>query len=150
MIFFIFLISVNVYTQVLSIRKVPLTRARIRLGEANVVAEVARTKAQQVRGLSGRTSLGQDEGMWFSYSNSEASAFWMRGMLIPIDIIWVREKKVISISDRVPPPLPNTALKDLPIYTSSTSADGVLEVNAGWAKAHNVGLGTLVVVQSIF
>ncbi len=124
----------------------PRVQVNIKIGQANVLAEMATTPESQARGLSGRVNLGRNEGMWFPFSKSKAPAFWMRDMLMPIDIIWVRQGRVVAISEQVPPPAPNTPLRNLPLYASPVPADAVLEVNAGFAKIHGVTTGTAVSV----
>ena len=123
------------------------THVQVQVGQASILAEVVSTPAEQAKGLSGRVNLAKNSGMWFPFASGRAPAFWMRDMLIPIDIIWVRQGQVVSVSAQVPPPPFGTALKDLPLYTAAEPADAVLEVNAGWAKINGVGPGTSVSVR---
>lgn len=125
----------------------PRVKVEIKIGQAKVLAEVASTPESQARGLSGRVNLGRNEGMWFPFPAGKAPAFWMREMLMPIDIIWVRQGRVVAISGQVPPPAPNTPLRYLPLYASPVPADAVLEVNAGFVKINRVTNGTAVSVR---
>lgn len=118
----------------------------VKVGQAEVVAEVASTPEQRERGLGGRTSLEQNQGMLFPFSEGNAPAFWMRGMLLPIDIIWIYQGQVIGVAERVPPPASGTSLSDLPPYAPPGPADAVLEVNASWAAAHGVVAGSVVLI----
>lgn len=120
------------------------------VGKNKIIAEVASTAEQKSRGLSGREKLDQGHGMWFPFPTGQASAFWMKDMKIPIDIIWVKQGSVVFVNENVPPPvLGQDTNSGLPLYMSPEPADGVLEVNAGWAKEHSVVMGTNVSVKPL-
>src|SRR3989344_4329125 len=63
-------------------------RLVIQVGETTVMAEVADTLALQTRGLSGRTSLGEGEGMLFIFDQEGTHGIWMKDMHFAIDIVW--------------------------------------------------------------
>ena len=113
---------------------------QVRVGDAAVRAEVADDDAERARGLSGRSRLARDAGMYFVLP-STATRFWMKGMRFPLDMVWIRGDRVVDVSARVPNPRPRTPESKLPIYSSSKPADRVLEVNAGWAKDNGVRNG---------
>ena len=52
--------------------------------------EVARTDAEQDRGLMFRTSLPENGGMLFPFAKPRIGSFWMKNTLIPLDMIFVR------------------------------------------------------------
>jgi len=56
-----------------------------------IQAELARTPEQQERGLMGRTSLPQGEGMLFIFPRSQILAFWMKDTLIPLEVLFFDE-----------------------------------------------------------
>jgi len=51
--------------------------------------ELAVTEEEQNKGLSDRGFLEQDKGMLYIFENESIYKFWMKDMLIPIDIVWV-------------------------------------------------------------
>jgi uncharacterized membrane protein (UPF0127 family) len=123
------------------------TKARVVIRGQVFTVDVADTPALQVRGLSGRPVLGPDEGMLFVYEQEGDHRFWMRDMLIPIDMIWLRNTRVVHIEDSVPPPKPGTSLDDLPLYSSSEPANLVLELAAGRARALGLKPGDRVTIE---
>jgi uncharacterized membrane protein (UPF0127 family) len=83
-------------------------------------------------GLSGRTSMPQDQGMLFIFDHSAKHCFWMKDMHFPLDILWMDgNKTVVHVETNVQPDsYPQSFCPD-------QNARYVLELNAGVAaKAH--------------
>ena len=100
--------------------------------------ELARSDAEQEKGLMFRTAMGADEGMIFPMSPPRRAAFWMRNTVIPLDIIFVgSDHRILNIAASAVPydetPLP-----------SRGAAAGVLELNGGRAAALGIGPGDRV------
>lgn len=108
-------------------------------GRVTIAVEVARTAQEQARGLGGRSSLPKGGGMLFPFDAAKRRTFWMKGMLIPIDILWIREGKIVAIDANVPPP----RSKEAPAILSHV-ADLVLEVPAGFSKEMDISEGQTV------
>ena len=120
--------------------------AVVQVGDAVVWARLAVTADERTRGLSGVERLELDEGMLFVYAVKGRHPFWMRGMLFPIDMIWIDTDRVVDVKPDRPVPGPNQSEVDLPIYSPNADANYVLEVNAGWAAANKVTVGTPVTI----
>jgi uncharacterized protein len=118
--------------------------AIVTVGDAPVRAEVADDEASLERGLSGRNRLGADDGMLFLLPDDSPS-FWMKGMRFPLDVVWIKNGRVVDVTADVPPPSGPGAR--LPTYSPARPADRALEVNAGWAARHGVGPGDAVQVR---
>ena len=116
----------------------------VTLGNQKLTLEVVSKRADMEKGLSGRRSLAQNRGMVFLFNTSDYHAFWMKQMQFPIDIIYVQDKKIVSIFDSVPAPTKNTSENELPVYMPTAPANRVIEVNAGLAKKNNVKVGDTV------
>ncbi|MFB3896622.1 MAG: DUF192 domain-containing protein [bacterium] len=103
-----------------------------------VKVEVAVSREERYRGLSNRKSLPQDQGMLFIFSDYAVRSFWMNEMLIPLDIIWIKDSTIVGLEYSVdtPPPLVS--------YHSPEPVNYVLEVNAGWAKSYSITTGDTV------
>src|SRR3989338_4893696 len=91
------------------------------------IADNALTRAQ---GLSGRPSLGENEGLLFVFSSPGNYGFWMKGLNFPIDIVWLNGDKIIGFSENLQPE-PEKNVFNLSIYYPPVEADKVLEINAG-------------------
>ena len=109
----------------------------VAIRHAQVVVEIAERPAAQARGLGHRDSLEWGRGMLFVYERATFQGFWMKGMRFPIDIVWLRERRIVDIAHRVPAMPPGTPDRSLPVYRPRELADLVLEVPAGFAEAHS-------------
>ncbi len=110
----------------------------VTLGDATVIADVAATADTRAQGLSGRSSLAEGEGMLFVFDEDDRHSFWMKDMLITIDMIWLsKDKQVVHI-------VPNAKPDSYPAsYAPYDNARYVLEVPAGWKARHGVTLGSI-------
>src|SRR3989344_5460752 len=91
------------------------------------------------KGLGGRTSLPESDGMLFLCLPDAYPQFWMKEMRFPIDIIWINEEFIVVdiTPDVSPESFPET-------FTPSSPVAHVLEVNSGFAKEHSIAPGTMV------
>jgi len=113
--------------------------ALVRIGALAVQAEVPEGDAFY-RGLGGRESLPDDRGMLFVFPEPGLLSFWMKDMLIPIDIIWISaEGRVVDIQTAQPEPgIPDPQLK---LYNPNGEAKYVLEVRVGLPAEKGVQVG---------
>jgi uncharacterized membrane protein (UPF0127 family) len=103
-------------------------------------AEVVRSDASRQQGLSGREKLSDTEGMFFVFEREERHSFWMKSMKFSLDIIWIaRDGTIVDIKELLRP-------CDLlcESFVPSKKALYVLEVGAGFAKRHNITVGSKV------
>jgi hypothetical protein len=113
--------------------------ALVRIGALAVQAEVPEGDAFY-RGLGGRESLPDDRGMLFVFPEPGRHTFWMKDMLIPIDIIWISaDGRVVDVQTARPEPgVPDPQLRR---YNPNGEAKYVLEVRAGLAAEQGVQAG---------
>jgi uncharacterized protein len=114
---------------------------QISFSNIKIVTEIAQTAEKRELGLSYRTTLDKNAGMLFVFENPNIPFFWMKDMNFPLDIIWIKDNKVIDIDKNVPIPKENTPLNQLPKYSPSGMVNYALEVNAGFADKNKIKVG---------
>jgi uncharacterized membrane protein (UPF0127 family) len=117
--------------------------AVVTIRQTEVVVDVARTAAAQRLGLGRYATLPFGRGMVFPYPHAAFQAFWMKGMHFDIDIVWIRDGRVVAVASRVPAP-PRPDAPNPARVQSPELVDLVLEVPAGFARAHGWRRGDAV------
>jgi uncharacterized protein len=105
---------------------------------SQIDAELVFAGPNAVRGLMGRAFLRPDEGMLFDMLQDADHRFWMRGMLIPLDMIF------LDSNDRIVGIVADVQPGDETRQDVGTPSRRVLEVNAGWVAQHGVAPGQRV------
>ncbi len=121
------------------------TNTQIVIGSATLCARVAVSPTTQQKGLSGVSSLGPDSGMLFVFPKAGKFSFWMKGMLIPLDFIWMSNERIVDVTADVPPP---QSMFDLHIIRPSQNADMVLEVPSGTISRIHAQIGDVVRIDA--
>lgn len=102
--------------------------------------ELAKTPAEQAKGLMYRAELPEDHGMLFFFERDAPRTFWMKNTLIPLDMIFINsELKVVEVKANVPPCREDPC----PTYPS-VPAMYVLEINGGLAEKKGIKVGSMV------
>ncbi len=93
-----------------------------------IIADLAKTEEDRMRGLMFRKTLNDDQGMLFVFEKEGLYSFWMKNMNFAIDIIWLDNfKRIVHLEREVPP-----CEKDpCPSYVTVLPAKYVLELKAG-------------------
>jgi len=108
-----------------------------------VAVEIADDRAEQAKGLGERDSLRWGHGMYFVYDQPGFYSFWMKGMRFPIDIVWLRDGRIVDLHTNVPfEPGGNG-----PTVRPSSLVNAVLELPAGYAVAQGWGVGDRVLFE---
>lgn len=103
---------------------------------------LALTQQQRIKGLAGRSSLRNDEGMLFIYPKAQMLEFHMEGCLIPLDIAFIdADRRVIAIHTMTVEP----DLRGHKVYRSGRPAQYALEVPAGTLSRARVRPGDRVI-----
>jgi len=98
---------------------------------------VADNDEKRYQGLSGRSALGDNQGMLFVHNVVGQYKYVMRDMNFDLDFIFIKDGKIVDIAKNVS--------KDFKgIVQGATDYDMVLEVPAGWVERNGVELGDSV------
>ncbi|PIR97168.1 MAG: hypothetical protein COT91_02790 [Candidatus Doudnabacteria bacterium CG10_big_fil_rev_8_21_14_0_10_41_10] len=113
------------------------------IGEKEIFVEIADNDQERSQGLMNRKKLPKDMGMLFVFEGYGQRSFWMKDTLIPLDIIWISDDRIVHIEKNVP------TSEELfpPRYSPNKLANYVLEVNAGIAEEYGWATGDLVKIQ---
>lgn len=118
----------------------PIKIIPLRVGKTSFSAAVADTPLARMQGLSGHKPLALYEGMLFIFSTPSRYSFWMKGMLFPLDLVWIHKGVVIGITENARP-MRETGYR---LYPSPASVTHVLEINAGAARRFGIRIGDKV------
>ncbi len=124
--------------------KIESGTALVEINDLNIKAKLRITPEERSKGLSGKTSLANDEGMLFVFSKAGIYPFWMYDMNFPIDIIWILDDRVVEIWENAPPP---DESGEVPIYRPKSKANYVLEINAGLSDKYNIKINDKVNIK---
>jgi len=112
----------------------------------NLQLEIAKTEKQRAQGLMFRTNLALNKGMLFVFEQEGIQSVWMKNTLISLDIIFFSSnKKIVSIIQGLKP-CKQAVCK---IYSSTTKAKYMLEVNSGIVKKMKLGLGQKIIFDTL-
>ena len=110
-----------------------------------VEAMISDDDAERAQGLAGVEKLTDEEGMLFLHDDREIRSYWMKGMVIPIDIIWIDGEEIVGVVEEVQVELSD----DLTTYQSNAPSNRVLEVRAGFIREYGVRVGDRLDIQSL-
>ncbi|HLH48360.1 MAG TPA: DUF192 domain-containing protein [Roseiarcus sp.] len=130
---FILLFSPRAFAQ--SLDKLEIVSAN---GPHDFSVEVVDDEAGRERGLMYRRYMPQDRGMLFDFKQEAPVAFWMKNTYIPLDMIFISRRGVITKIVANAEPLSERLIPSGgPVY-------GVLEINGGVAARLGVKPGDRV------
>lgn len=111
-------------------------------GGVTIRMEYATDEASRELGLGKRASVPEDYGMLFAFPRDAFYGFWMKDTLVPLDMFWLDSKgQVVYIAEDV-------ATSTYPhVFYPSAPARYVLETAAGFARAHDIVVGTPLLLK---
>ncbi len=119
----------NIDSHNVAVRNDPLHSGEVRIGSTTLSVEIPQTTEQKEKGLSGRSLLESNKGMFFIFDTPDRYGFWMPDMYFPIDIVWINsDLRIVDIAREV---FPASYPK---VFYPNTEALYVLEVRAGLAE----------------
>jgi len=109
-----------------------------------VEIDIADTLSQRTAGLMFRPVLPENRGMLFVYPEPQSIGVWMKNTLISLDVVFLTAEGVVV--DVLPNQQPCVS-HPCPIYSSSTPAQYMLELKAGSAEKHKLGVGQEILLD---
>jgi hypothetical protein len=127
--------------------KPPVLRtAKLTFPEAKgevVTVEIAENDPDRQRGLMYRKSMPQDRGMLFRFDVKDDHAFWMHNTCIPLDMLYLDDDGlIVGIEENTPTMSDDT-------FAVGCTSRYVLELNAGWTRAHGVKPGQKIQLDGL-
>ncbi|HWL39132.1 MAG TPA: DUF192 domain-containing protein [Gemmatimonadaceae bacterium] len=111
-----------------------------------VTADVADTDEARARGLMFRAALAEHEGMLFTFAVPRRYGFWMKRVRMPLDIVWLDERRrIVWIVESAPP----CEADPCPMYLPGAKASFVVELAGGYVARHGVALGDTVTISQL-
>lgn len=129
----------------------PETPPKLRMGTVTfpgdqgevVTVEIAENDHDRQRGLMYRKSMPAQRGMIFYFAQKDDHAFWMHNTCIPLDMLYLdSDGLIVGIEENTPTMSDDT-------FAVGCASQYVLELNAGWARAHGVKAGQKVKIEGI-
>lgn len=114
---------------------------KIEINNLTLLVEIASSPQARITGLSGRAGMAELEGMLFLFDREDYHAIWMKNMLFPLDILWIKHGRVVDMEEEAPAPVGGTSDALLPVYKPDVTAEFVLELKSGFAKKYDVRIG---------
>lgn len=105
-------------------------------GRAAFSVEVADTMESRSRGLMYRERLARGAGMLFVYERPQRVFFWMKNTLIPLDMIFMDARGVVTRVHE------NARPRDETPVDGGEGVRFVLEINGGLARQLGIGPGS--------
>lgn len=122
---------------------VPLMSDRSFVSVDGFMFEIADTPISHQKGLSGRNNLSDTYGMLFVFDEPSRPGFWMKDMLVSIDIVWLSDSgEVLGIEHSVSPETYQKVPPD--VFYPPSSVSYALEVRAGLAHSKGWVVGSVI------
>ncbi len=103
---------------------------------------IADEPSEWQEGLQGVASMSADSGMLFIFPNPQEVKFWMKNTMIPLDMIFIDENKVIQFIRKSVQPCSSDPCQTY----SHNNIKYVLEVNGGYADKKGIKTGDKVII----
>ena len=107
---------------------------KLKIDRHTIRAELAKSPAEQSRGLMYRREMAKNDGMLFIYETPLVMSFWMKNTFIPLDIAFLKDDGTIVNIEQMAP-------QTTAPHKSSEPVRYALEMNQGWFEAHGIKPG---------
>jgi len=119
------------------------TGSTVTINNHQFKVRIAQTTEELMKGLGGVEGLNADEGMLFIFPNAQQHKFWMDGMLFDLDFIWIRDGRVVDLTQNVS----SSPERKFDIISPREPVNYVLEVPAGTIEREALMIGDEVIIK---
>lgn len=113
----------------------------MRLGGKTLKLELADTPQAWEKGLQGRRSLKENEGMLFVFPEARPLSFWSKNTPLPLSVAFLDENGKIVQIESLPPESTKQVFARMPSRYA-------LEMNAGWFDKNGINVGDSLMMES--
>ncbi len=115
------------------------------VGPVKINVERADTPEKLAIGFMNRPALAKSYGMIFIFPDEKIRDFWMKDMLIPLEVMFIDTKgRINEIITMTPCPLD---IKTCPTYISKSPARFAIEVNVGFSQKNKIIEGDILEIS---
>ncbi len=119
--------------------------AKVQTQGQTIQLEIAKSRSQQALGLMYRSFLPDNRGMLFPFDPPQPVQFWMKNVVLDLDIIFLANGKIVEIAAAVPP----CQVEPCPTYGPNQVIDQVVELRGGRAAELGWQVGTQLEIEFI-
>jgi len=111
-----------------------MPQAELTIGMYRIVAEVAATQEDRMRGLMQRKSMPPSRGMLFVFTEQQRHCMWMKNTLLPLSVAFMDESgRILNVEDMQP--------QTEDSHCAARPARFALEMNLGWFAERGIKAG---------
>lgn len=130
------------WDQKANIKPITMDCREVEISGKTFILKRAFTEETRALGLSGTTFLEENSGMIFEYEEYGKYGFWMKDMLMPIDIIFVDQNTITDVYKSITP-------ESFPAsFLPSQDINFVIELNAGESEKTKIEIGEKIKISS--
>ncbi len=115
--------------------------ATLQIGSQTINLEVADEISEQLKGLKHRPKLEADQGIYFSFEKHQELTFWMKDVIVPLDIVFLDNNQVVKIVSSAEPCQEEICL----LYKSW--GNGAIELKANMANSLGIKVGDKIKIK---
>jgi len=115
----------------------------LRLGDGIFNATIVSSKADRVKGLSGIKELASNKALLMVFPDEDKWGIYMKDMIIPIDIVWLNNKKEVVFIVKNVSPDESTSVTHYP----KTAAKYVIEFPAGTVDSKAIKTNSVAIFK---
>lgn len=103
------------------------------VSDVPIKLKVSSTESEKKRGYMFSDGPKEGEGMLFVYTDEQILSFWMKNVIVPLDILFFDSQRNLVDYQKM---VPQKSEDDDVFYTSKLPAKFALELPNGWIDKH--------------